>query len=288
MRKPVARYLAGVHSTFYAPPSGFWRLRLLLAWDGAGFAGWQSQPQAPSVQDTVHAAFARLGAQGAFRPVAAGRTDAGVHAGAMPAHIDVPGEFRVPPHKLARALNAHLPGTVAMLDAAPAPPGFHARFSCTERRYTYRLLAAPQRHPLWAGRALHVSGALDVPAMNAAALLLIGTHDFAAFATQEDRQTVRELRALAVRPGPAVHAGRVWEVEVAGESFLRHMVRGLVGTLLLVGQGKLGEEDVAAILAGRERARAGANVPAHGLTFTGASYGGIEWPTPGLPRSGGR
>ncbi|WP_027461430.1 tRNA pseudouridine(38-40) synthase TruA [Deinococcus murrayi] len=260
----------------YAPPPGFRRLRLLLAWDGADFAGWQSQPHAPSVQDTLYAAFARLGAGEAARPVAAGRTDAGVHAEAMPAHIDVPEGFRVTTERLARALNAHLPESVAVLEAGEAPPGFHARFSCTERRYAYRLLAAPQRHPLWAGRALHVPGPLDVSAMNAAARPLLGTHDFAAFATQEDRQTVRELRALRVHPGPPVHAGQVWEVEVAGESFLRHMVRGLVGTLLLVGQGKLAAGDVPTILAGRERARAGANVPAHGLTFTGASYGGVE------------
>lgn len=259
----------------FAPPPGFLRLRLLLAWDGAGFAGWQSQPRAPSVQDTLYAAFARLGAEGAARPVAAGRTDAGVHAEAMPVHIDVPQSFRVPAERLARALNAHLPPSVAVLEAAPAPPGFHARFSCTERRYTYRLLNTPQRHPLWRGHALHVPGTLDVPAMNAAAATLLGTHDFAAFATREDRQTVRELRALAVQPGPVVPGGRVWEVRVAGESFLRHMVRGLVGTLLLVGGGRLAAEDVAAVLAGRERAEAGANVPAHGLTFTGASYGGF-------------
>lgn len=256
----------------YAPPPGLRRLRLLLAWDGADFAGWQAQANAASVQDTLHAALVRLGGEGVARPVAAGRTDAGVHAAAMPAHVDVPGEFRIPVEKLARALNAHLPPSVAVLEAGPAPPGFHARFSCTERRYTYLLLAAPQRHPLWAGRALHVPGPLDVPAMNAAAARLIGTHDFAAFATQEDRQTVRELRALEIRPGPPVPGGGIQEVHVAGESFLRHMVRGLVGTLLLVGQGRLGEEDVAAILAGRERARAGANVPAHGLMFVGASY----------------
>lgn len=256
----------------FTPPPGCTRLRLLLAWDGAGFAGWQAQANAPSVQDTLRAALVRLGGEGVARAVAAGRTDAGVHAAAMPAHVDVPQDFRIPPAKLARALNAHLPPSVAVLEVGAAPPGFHARFSCTERRYTYTFLAAPQRHPLWAGRALHLPGPLNVDAMNVAAARLIGTHDFAAFATREDRQTVRELRALTVRPGPVVPGGAVWEVHVAGESFLRHMVRGLVGTLLLVGQGKLGKEDVTAILAGRERARAGANVPAHGLTFTGASY----------------
>lgn len=260
----------------FAPPPGFTRLRLLLAWDGQDFAGWQAQQNAPSIQDTLHLALAHLGAARASRPVAAGRTDAGVHAGAMPAHVDVPETFRLPVDRLARALNAHLPPSIAVLEAGAAPAGFHARFSCTERRYTYLLLASPQRHPLWAGRALHVPGPLDVPAMNAAARHLIGTHDFAAFATQEDRQTVREVRSLGVQPGPVVYGGQVWEVGVAGESFLRHMVRGLVGTLLLVGQGKLVPEAVVAILAGRERARAGANVPAHGLTFTGASYGGFE------------
>ncbi len=260
--------LAAMHADrpAYAPPPGSVRLRLTVAWDGAAFAGWQSQPNAPSVQDTLHHAFAALG-PGVFRPVAAGRTDAGVHAEAMPVHADVPAAFAPPPARLARALNAHLPPTLAVLEAAAAPAGFHARFSCTERRYVYRLRCAPQRHPLWQGRALHVSGPLDAGAMNAAAARLVGTHDFAAFATQEDRQTVRELRALSVHP-----ADELWEVRVAGESFLRHMVRGLVGTLLLVGSGRLEPDAVTGILASRERARAGANVPAHGLYFSGASY----------------
>lgn len=250
----------------FRPPDGYRRLKLTVAWDGRAYAGWQSQPNAASVQDALHAAFGRLGAA-AFRPVAAGRTDAGVHAEAMPAHVDVPEAFRVPVAKLARALNAHLPADVAVLHAAEAPTGFHARFSCTERRYTYRLLCAPQRHPLWEGRALHVPAPLDAAAMNDAAAHLTGTHDFAAFATQEDRQTVRELRALAVHPGEGV-----WEVRVAGESFLRHMVRGLVGTLLLVGQGRLAPDAVPDILRSGQRAQAGANVPPHGLYFTGARY----------------
>lgn len=251
----------------YAPPEGFARLRLTVAWDGAAYAGWQSQPSAPSVQDTLQGAFLRL-TPDVFRPVAAGRTDAGVHAEAMPVHVDVPARFGLPLPRLARALNAHLPPTLAVLDVGTAPPGFHARFSCSERRYVYRLLRTPQRHPLWAGRALHVPGELDAAAMNAAATQLTGTHDFAAFATQEDRQTVRELRGLSVVPGQPV-----WEIHVAGESFLRHMVRGLVGTLLLVGAGKLEPGAVTDILASRQRAQAGANVPAHGLYFSGASYG---------------
>ncbi|MFB9991669.1 tRNA pseudouridine(38-40) synthase TruA [Deinococcus oregonensis] len=256
----------------FAPPAGFVRLRLTVAYHGAQFAGWQSQPQTRTVQDTLHEAFGRLGAAESARPVAAGRTDAGVHADAMPAHIDVPDSFRLAPERLARALNAHLPPDLAVLEAAPAPAGFHARFGCTGRAYIYRLWAAPQRHPLWADRALHVSGPLDAGAMNAAAAVLIGTHDFAAFATREDRHTVRELRRLEVKI-----VGNIWEIHVQGESFLRHMVRGLVGTLLLAGQGQLSPAQTADILQGGQRARAGANVPAHGLTFSGAEYGKMAY-----------
>ena len=258
----------------YAPPPGFTRLRLTVAWDGRDFAGWQQQLNAASVQETLQVALEGLGGQGALRPVAAGRTDAGVHAEAMPLHWDVPPTFPVPPAQLARALNGRLPPSVSVLWAGPAPSGFHARFSCTERRYVYRLWAAPQRHPLWAGRALHVPGPLSAAAMNRAAQSLLGLHDFAAFATREDRQTVRDLLRLEVqvREGHA-QGGELWEIHVAGESFLRHMVRGLVGTLLLVGQGKLAADEVAGILASRERAQAGANVPPGGLYFTGAEYG---------------
>ena len=247
-----------------------------MAWDGQGYAGWQSQPNAPSVQDTLQAALLRLGATQAFRPVAAGRTDAGVHAEDMPLHWDIPHTFRLTPERLPRALNALLPRTVSVLHAAHTPANFHARFSCTERRYIYRLLVAPQRHPLHEGRALHVPAALDRHAMNAAAALLLGTHNFAAFATQEDRQTVRELRRLDVQEA----GGNLWEIHVHGESFLRHMVRGLVGTLLLVGQGKLAVSDVPRILAAGQRAQAGANVAAHGLYFVGAKYG------QGMPEAG--
>lgn len=251
----------------YSPPEGFQRLKLTLTWDGRNYAGWQAQLNAPSVQDTLQTALDNLGGQQAFRAVAAGRTDAGVHAENMPIHWDVPLEFRVPVERLARALNANLPPDIAVLSAEQAPPDFHARFSCTERRYIYRLLVAPQRHPLFEGRALHVTSSLDVATMNEAARLLVGTHDFAAFATQEDRQTVRELRLLEVQPGPLV-----WEIHVHGESFLRHMVRGLVGTLLLIGQGKLNSAEVQTILHSRQRAQAGANVAPHGLYFAGARY----------------
>ena len=272
----AAHYPAVMHDDphrLYAPPAGYLRWRLTVAWDGQSYAGWQAQANAPSVQDTLQAALWRLGGEGAARAVAAGRTDAGVHAEAMPLHWDLPAHFSIPAAQLPRALNAHLPPDIAVLEARPAPPGFHARFSCVERQYVYRLWLSPQRHPLWQGRALHVSAELDADEMNRAARLLIGLHDFAAFATREDRQTTRELRALDVRPGVTqLPGGELWEIRVAGESFLRHMVRGLVGTLLLVGQGKRRADEVLAVLASRERGQAGANVAPSGLYFAGARY----------------
>ncbi|WP_420595089.1 tRNA pseudouridine(38-40) synthase TruA [Deinococcus sp.] len=254
----------------YRPPVDTLRWRLTLSWDGAGFVGWQSQLGHRSVQETLHSALISLSRapEDVFRPVAAGRTDAGVHAEAMTAHVDITeGALRPHPHQLVRALNARLPGDLAATRFDQAAPGFHARFSCTERAYVYRVLYTPQRLPLWEGRALHVGRPLDIGAIRRAAALLIGDHDFAAFATQEERSTLRRLHRLDV-----VEAAPLLEFHIAGESFLRHMVRGLVGTLLRVGTGQQQPEDVQTILASRQRQQAGANVAAHGLYFNGASY----------------
>ncbi len=251
----------------YAPPPGFLRLRLAAQWDGRDFVGWQSQARGRSVQDTLHGALLEF--MEAARPVAAGRTDAGVHALRMPLHVDVKeGSLKPPLGRLNRALNGVLSPDLAILSAEAAPPGFHARFSCSSRSYLYRILRSEVRFPLEENRALRVAGPLDVGAMRKAAAGLIGRHDFAAFATREERQTVRELFWLELR-----EVGPILELHLSGESFLRHMVRAVVGTLLLVGAGKLGPEEVAVILAAGQRERAGANVPAHGLYFAGAGYG---------------
>lgn len=241
-------------------------MRLVVQWDGREFVGWQSQAAGRSVQDTLHAALGRLAEP--QRPVAAGRTDAGVHALAMPLHVDVrEGSVKLPLMRLPRALNGLLPRDVAVLEAGEAPANFHARFSCRSRSYVYRVLRSACRSPLEEGRALHVPHALDLPLMREAAGLLVGRHDFAAFATQEERQTVRDLLGLEFR-----EQGVILEVHVTGESFLRHMVRALVGSLLLVGAGKLTPGDLRAVLDGRERRHAGPNVPPHGLYFVSAEY----------------
>ena len=254
--------------TDYAPPPGFLRYRLAVQWDGSGFVGWQSQPGQRSVQDTLLAALS--GIAQAARPVAAGRTDAGVHAQHMTVHWDIAQPLRLSPARLLLALNGRLPPDVAVLSLDPAPPGFHARYRCTERAYLYRVLNTPQRRPLWQGRALHVSARLDVAAMRAGAAHLIGEHDFAAFATREERQTRRTLTRLEVAQPPG--QPELLELHVAGESFLRQMVRGMVGTLLLVGRGEWPPAQVALALASGERAQTGPNAPPHGLYFAAASY----------------
>jgi len=254
----------------YSPPPNHTRVRLTLAWDGSAFQGWQSQAQGErTLQGTLFEALLHYGP--CLRPVAAGRTDAGVHALEMTAHVDVQGGFKVPPERLPRALNLHLPGDLRVLEACQAPANFHARHSCSARRYVYRIGRSAQPHPLERERSLWILGPLDLEHMTQAAKLLVGRHDFAAFATREERQTVRDLYALEW-----VHSDGftpTLELHLRGESFLRHMVRAIVGTLLEVGQGKRSVQSVSWLLERGARTTAGRNVDAHGLYFAGAEYG---------------
>ena len=262
----------------YAPPPGHVRYRLEAQWDGAGFVGWQSQPGQRSVQDTLQGALEALAPNVptvALRPVAAGRTDTGVHAEHMTLHWDISDGLKLPPDRLIRALNGQLPPDVSVLSLEVAAPDFHARYSCVGRSYVYRVLNTGQRRPLWQGRALHVAQPLNLEAMQKATGRLVGDHDFAAFATREERQTRRTLYRLDVQ-----QHGELVEFQLHGESFLRQMVRCLVGTLLLAGRGELGPDDVGDILASKSRARAGPNVSPHGLYFSGASYPAAVLPGP--------
>ena len=262
----------------YAPPPAHVRYRLEAQWDGAGFIGWQSQPGQRSVQDTLQGALEGLALNVpavALRPVAAGRTDTGVHAENMTLHWDISEGLKLPPERVLRALNGQLPPDLSVLSLEVAAPDFHARYSCTARSYVYRVLNTPQRLPLWQGRALHVAQPLNLEAMHQAAQRLVGDHDFAAFATREERQTRRTLYRLDVQ-----RRGELVEFHLHGESFLRQMVRCLVGTLLLVGRRELTPHDVSDILASKSRAQAGPNVSPHGLYFSGASYAVPVFPPP--------
>jgi len=244
------------------------RVRLTLEFDGTGFKGWQRQAAGErTVQGVIEDALANLpGHHGTVN--AAGRTDAGVHALAMVAHFDT--TSAIPDERLRLAINAHLPRDVVVLAVETVAPGFEAQFHCLYRRYLYRLRVVrddPRRLAIDRHRVLPVFRRVDTAAMRAATVHLLGRHDFAAFATQETRTTERELYLCDLRE----EAGEL-RLHVAADGFLRNMVRTIVGTLLWVGKGKLAPDDVADVLASRDRKRAGHNVGPQGLYFVEAGY----------------
>jgi len=229
--------------------------------------GWQRQDHGPSVQGALEdAAHAITGERPAVH--AAGRTDAGVHATAMRAHLDV--GKAIAPFRLGEALNALLrPLPVAVLDCREVADDWHARFSCTGRAYEYRI--ANRRAPLsWEkGLAWQVARPLDADAMATAASKLLGKHDFTTFRSVhcQGGSPVRTLDRLDVtRDGERV------TVRAAARSFLHHQVRSMVGCLAMVGLGQWVPEQVAEALAARDRQRLGLNAPPDGLWFVGASY----------------
>jgi len=254
------------------------RLRLTLEYDGTEFLGWQRQAGGErTVQGALESAFARLpGGHGSV--VAAGRTDAGVHALAMVAHVDTGSD--IPDDKLRLALNAHLPRDVGVLRVATSDPDFHAQFDCRYRRYLYRLRVRrddPRGVALQRRRVLSVFRRLDVAAMQDAAEALVGTHDFSSFATRETRSRERTVLLCELRDsiGEAGEADGEMRLHVAADGFLRGMVRTMVGTLLWVGKGKLRPEELPGLLAARDRTRAGHNVAPWGLYFVEAGY--LPW-----------
>lgn len=245
------------------------RFRLTIEYDGRPFMGWQRQAHGPSVQQALEeAVFALFREQVTFH--AAGRTDAGVHALAMTAHVDI--ARPVSAHRLADGLNALLrPHPIAVIHAEEASEDFHARFSCMRRRYRYRI--ANRRAPLAldAGRAWRVPVVLYADDMNKAAQVLVGQHDFTTFRSVQCQSDspVKTLDRLTVR-----RLGEIVEIEADARSFLHHQVRSMVGCLMLVGRGKWTRADLKAALDARDRAALGFNAPADGLYFVGADYPG--------------
>lgn len=243
------------------------RFRLLIEYDGRPFVGWQRQRHGPSVQAAIEAAgHAMLREQVVV--LGAGRTDAGVHARGMVAHVDV--ERPITPFRLHEGLNALIrPAPVAILDCTPVPDGFHARFSCVGRHYEYLILN--RRPPLTVDRGLawRVPVSLDADAMHAAARHLVGRHDFTTFRSAhcQAASPERTLDRLDVsRDGDRIR------VFASARSFLHHQVRSMVGCLALVGEGKWSADDLRAALEARDRAALGFNAPPDGLYFVRADY----------------
>ena len=210
------------------------RLKFVVAYDGAPFAGWQSQPSGNTIQDHLEAAFAAvLGER--VRIHGAGRTDAGVHALAQTAHVDIPMNA-LAADRWPGALNASLPPTIRVLHSRRVPDSFHARFSAKGKVYRYRIWNDRILPPLELNRAWHVAGPLDFPLLAAAAEEFRGRHDFAGYAANRgkpEKNTVRTLDKIAVRS-----RGRLLTLEFSGDGFLYKMVRLMTGAIVRCGLGR--------------------------------------------------
>jgi tRNA pseudouridine38-40 synthase len=244
------------------------RFALTLEFDGGPFMGLQRQLNEPTVQLAVeNAVFAVTGERATL--AAAGRTDAGVHALAMRAHLDI--AKAIAPFRLMEALNALLrPAPIAVLACEIVPDDWHARFACTARSYRYRIINRRAPLTVEAGRAWHVRQPLDAEAMQRAAQALVGTHDFTTFRSVhcQSKSPLKSLDQLNVQ---RVSSDLIL-VETSARSYLHHQVRSMVGCLVLVGIGRWPESRIAEALAARDRTALGLNAPPHGLYFTGAKY----------------
>lgn len=249
------------------------RIALGLEYDGAAFCGWQSQPGGCGVQDHLEAALSRF-ADSPTTVVAAGRTDAGVHATGQVVHLDTEAVRDWP--GWVRGTNAHLPAPARVTWAKPVPPDFHARFSARGRAYRYRLVDQPVAPALLRSQTGWFHQPLDTEAMHAAAQALVGEHDFSAFRDSQcqAKSPVRVITGIAV-----VRRGGVIDISVRANGFLHHMVRNIVGSLVYVGAGRQPVTWVADLLQARDRRLAAPTFAAEGLCLVHVDYD----PTLGLP-----
>lgn len=237
--------------------------RIVVEYDGTGFAGWQRQGGGPrTVQGVLEEALAKL-AKGRVGVIGAGRTDAGVHAEGQVANARA--ATRLAAKDLLRAWNAQLPRDVAIRALAPAPADYHARRAARSKRYAYRLWTGAERSPLRERTSLRRRPPLALEALRTASRALVGTHDFASFcaAGGDAHGTVRTL----TRAEWLGAVGAELRFEVEGPGFLRHMVRNLVGSLLEVGSGRRPPSWIGELLHARARSAAGPTAPAHGLVL---------------------
>ena len=264
------------------------RVALLVSYAGGAFAGFQRQPAADTVQSRLEQALgALLGGPVTVR--GAGRTDAGVHAAGQVVDCLLPPGCPLPPQRLPQALAGRLPPDIAVAAAFAVPADFHARKSAVSKRYRYLLWREATASPFWRPYAWHYSGHLDTAAMGAAAAVLLGRHDFRAFAGAA--RPVADARRTLL--GAAVYGEGPWlAIEIEADGFLYRMVRAIAGTLLEVGRGAMSVADVRGLLRDGLRSAAGPSLPAHGLCLLWVRYpaaaglpapGGPPWPPPPGP-----
>ncbi|KQU80006.1 pseudouridine synthase [Mesorhizobium sp. Root102] len=251
------------------------RFRLDIEYDGSLFAGWQHQADQPSVQQAIEQAIEKFCGE-EVRLRAAGRTDAGVHATAQVAHVDLAKAW--PGDKVRDAINAHLQAAgarIAILKATVVSDGFDARFSATGRHYLYRILNRRAPAALDKGKVWWVPKRLDTGAMHEAAKVLLGRHDFTTFrSTQcQANSPIRTLERLDV-----MRQGDLIEVRASARSFLHNQVRSMVGSLKRVGDGGWTEADLKAALEAHDRAACGQVAPPDGLFLVGVDYSSVDYP----------
>ncbi len=256
------------------------RIAASLEYDGAGFSGWQRQPDARSVQQCVEEALSKV----ADHPVAvvvAGRTDAGVHASAQVIHFDTTAERSA--YSWVRGANTLLPADVALTWVGRVDDVFHARFSATGRRYSYEIVNRVVRPTYLARRVTHEYRQLDVERMQAGATHLIGRHDFTSLRATEcqAKSPVREIRSLDIE-----RHGDFVRIRVHADAFLQHMVRNIAGVLMAIGSGEQTPDWAREVLEARDRKKGGVTAPPDGLYLVAVEYPpqfGIPAPAAALP-----
>lgn len=243
------------------------RYKLTIEYDGTGLMGWQRQAHGPSVQQYLEEAIKKFCGQ-PIEAFCCGRTDAGVHALGQVAHIDLEREEK--PFTVMQAINFHLqPQRIVVVESEAAQPDFHARFSATRRHYRYRILNRRARPALEESRVWHIPTALNVEAMQEAAQVLVGHHDFTTFRSSEcqGKSPEKTLDGLEVK-----QAGDEVHLTTHSRSFLHHQVRNMTGSLAQVGLGKWNRNDLRTALEARDRKAGGPTAPAEGLYFLKVDY----------------
>jgi tRNA pseudouridine38-40 synthase len=247
------------------------KFKLVIAYDGTNYSGWQVQKTGVGVQQKVEEALAKIFPT-SKRLHSSSRTDTGVHAIGMVAHVEIPkAELRtMDARKLLLALNANLPADVKVMSAKKVPADFHARFNACGKQYRYFIWNHSASNPLLRTQAWHVPKDLDLAAMREAAKLFVGKHDFKSFAANRDYEmesTVRTMHRCEIQK-----KGPLLTVIIEGDGFLYKMCRGIAGTLVQLGQGKIAVADIKHILAAKDRRVAGMTAPAHGLVLWKVFY----------------
>lgn len=242
------------------------KIALVLEYDGRGYCGWQKQPAAPSIQSELEKALSRIACQ-SILTVAAGRTDAGVHASYQVVHFET--SVTRPMTAWVRGVNALVSPALSVLWAGEVSQDFHARFSATGRTYLYRLLNRPARPGVLWGRVGWTHNPLDLDRMEIAARLLTGEHDFSAFRAAEcqAKTAVRQIDKLEI-----MQQGALLTFEIRANAFLQHMVRNIVGSLVYVGKGRYPVEWIQTLLDKRDRTLAAPTFSPDGLYLAGVHY----------------